>query len=80
MDDEEKEKKMFEEEMLKNKLKINTNDKTIHIEYLSCKKLTSEIKRFDDFQSFLKYLLIEGSKDNKTNLLLYLKEKFKKEF
>ena len=80
MDDEEKEKKMFEEEMLKNKLKINTNDKTIHIEYLSCKKLTSEIKRFDDFQSFLKYLLIEGSKDNKTNLLLYLKENFQKEF
>ena len=43
MDDEEKEKKMFEEEMLKNKLKIITNDKTIHIEYLSCKKLTSEM-------------------------------------
>ena len=80
MDDEEKEKKMFEEEMLKTKLKINTNDKTIHIEYLSCKKLTNEIKRFDDFQSFLKYLLIEGSKEKKKNLLLYLKEKFQKEF
>ena len=80
MDDEKKEKKIFEEEMLKNKLNINLNDKTIHIHYLSCKKLTNEIKRFDDFQSFLKFLLIEGSKQKKTNLLIYLKENLIKEF
>ena len=80
MDDEEKEKKIFEEEMLKNKLKVNINDKTIHIQYLSCKKLTNEIKKFDDFQSFLKFLLIEGNKEKKTNLLIYLKENLTKDF
>ena len=80
MDDEEKEKKIFEEEMLKNKLKVNINDKTIHIQYLSCKKLTNEINKFDDFQSFLKFLLIEGNKEKKTNLLIYLKENLTKDF
>ena len=80
MDDEEKEKKIFEEEMLKNKLKVNINDKTIHIQYLSCKKLTNEINKFDDFQSFLKFLLIEGNKEKKTNLLIYLRENLTKDF
>ena len=80
MDDEEKEKKLFEEEMLVNKLKINREDKTIHLHYLSCKQLTNEIKRQENFQSYLKYLLTEGNKEKKTNLFMYLKEKMVKEF
>ena len=80
MDDEEKEKKIFKEEMLVNKLKINIEDKTIHIHYLSCKKLTNEIKKQEDFQSYIKYLITEGNKYKKTNLFKYLKEKMVEEF
>ena len=80
MDDKKKEEKIFEEEMLKNKLNINFNDKSIHIKYLSCKELTNEIKKFEDFQSYLKYLLIKGTTEKKTNFLQYLKENIKREF
>lgn len=79
MDDEEKEKKDFEEIMLKNQLKVNLKDPTNHYNYLSCKNLTKEIKRFENFQSYLKYLLTEGG-NGKTNLLKYLKEKMVEDF
>ena len=54
---------------------IKIEDKTIHIHYLSCKKLTNEIKKQEDFQSYIKYLITEGNKYKKTNLFKYLKEK-----
>ena len=79
MDNEEKEKNDFEEYMLKNQLKVDLKDPTIHINYLSCKNLTKETKKFENFQSYLKYLLTEGG-NGKTNLLLYLKEKMVEDF
>ena len=81
MHEPEKEKKIFKDEMVLKKLKVNNeDDKTIHIQYLSCKELTSEVERFNDFQSFLKYLYIEGSKEKKTtNFFTYLKDKIKNE-
>lgn len=79
MDNEEKEKKDFENYMLENHLKINLKDKTIHIEYLSCQNLTKETEKFENFQSYLKYLLIKGG-NNKTNLFLYMQEKMEEDF
>ena len=79
MDDEEKEKKDFENYMLENQLKVNLKDKTIHIEYLSCKNLTKETKKFENFQSYLKYLLTEGGNDE-TNLFLYMQKKMEEDF
>ena len=80
MDNKEAEKKLFETEMLVNKLKINLENKTIHIQYLSCRNLTNEVKRKENFQSYLKYLLTEGDIKKKTNLSKFLKEKMLEEF
>ena len=79
MKDEEKEKKDFENYMLKNQLNINLKDTSIHIEYLSCKNLTRETKQFDSFQNYLKYLLTEGG-NNKTSLFLFLQDKMVQDF
>ena len=78
MDDEVKEKKDFEN-YIKNQLNVNIKDKTIHIEYLSCKNLTKETNKYDNFQSYLKYLLIEGGNEN-DNLFLYMQEKMVEDF
>ena len=79
MDDKEKEEKIFENEMLVKKLGVNLKDTTIHLLYLSCEELTKEIKQYEDFQSYLKYLLTQGGK-GENNLLKYLKEKMVKDF
>jgi len=79
MDDKQKEKRKFEEEMLINKLKINIKDPEIHFHYLSCKKLTNEIKKHEDFQSYLKFLLTEGD-ENETDLLKFLQKKLTEDF
>ena len=76
--DKEEDIKKFDEEMLVKKLNINLEEKSIHIKYLSCKILTIELKKYENFQSYLKFLLT--NKGEEKNLLSYLQKKFKEEF
>ena len=80
MDDKEEEKKIFENELI-DKLEVNLKDQKIkiHLQYLSCQNLTKEIKKHQNFQSYLKYLLTENDK-GETNFFKHLKEKMAEDF
>ena len=80
MDDKEEEKKIFENELI-DKLAVNLKDPKIkiHLQYLSCQNLTKEIKKYENFQSYLKYLLTENDK-GETNFFKHLKEKMAEDF
>ena len=80
LDNEEEGKKKFIDNMLVDKLKIDKNNPNIHIQFLSCLKLTSESKKYEDFFHYLEYLLINSKDKNQTNFLVYLRAKMKEEF
>ena len=75
----EQQKKIFNEVMLEKELKVDSKDDTIHLKYLSCKELTIEIEKYENFKSYLKFLLIKEDKKEE-NFLEFLNADLKKRF